>query len=129
MAYDPRDPLGTTLSCVDDVDQNLTYVSGRLALAQAVARRWITDPGELFYAPDYGAGLRRLLSGSVGSAGSIAARLEAEARKDERVEACKVDVQIEGEEIRIVGQLNDAQGSFTFTFQLTSTSTVLDLTG
>ena len=129
MPYDPRDPLGTTISCVDDVDRNLTYVSGRRALAEAVARRWITDPGELFYAPDYDAGLRRLLSAQATGTGAIAARLEAEARKDERVEACKVDVTAVGERIEIIGQLNDAQGPFTFTFTLTAETTVLDLTG
>lgn len=128
MAFDPNDPLGTDISCVDDVDPNLTPVSGRLALAQAVARRWITDPGDLFYAPDYGAGLRRYLSGATDNVGTLAARLEAEARKDERVEACKVDVTVVGERIDIAGRLEDAEGPFEFTFALTSTTTVLELT-
>lgn len=129
MPFNPNDPLGTDISCVDDVDPNLTPVSGRLALAQAIARRWITDPGELFYAPDYGAGLRSYLNAAIDSPGAIAARLEAEARKDERVEACKVDVTFAQERLEIVGRINDAQGPFTFTFQLTSATTVLDLTG
>jgi hypothetical protein len=129
MAFDLNDPLGTDLSGVDDVDSNLTPVSGRLMLLQHTARMWLLEPGELFYAPDRGAGLRRALNAATDDVGTLAARLEAEAVKDERVLSCKVDVTVLGEAIDIAGQLTDEQGPFGFTFQLTPTTTVLELTG
>lgn len=127
MPFDPNDPLGTDLSGVDDVDPNLTPVSGRLMLAQAIARRWITDPGELFYAPDYGAGLRRYLSGATDNVGALPALLENEARKDERVDDCKVAVSLVDETLTVIGRIEDAQGPFSLTLSLSTTALTLEL--
>ncbi len=118
--FDQDDPLGTDFSGTDDIDNNLTPVSGRLMLAQAVARRWLTEPGSLFYDPEYGYGLKRLLNASIDSTGAIAAGLSAEALKDERVETCVVDVVLEGEDLAISGRLTDLTGPFTLTLTLSA---------
>jgi hypothetical protein len=125
--FDPDDPLGTDFDGVMDIDKNLTPVSGRRMLAQAVARRWLTEPGGLFYAPDYGYGLKRHLNASIDNPGSIAAGLRAEAMKDERVEDCQVDVTYQDEELVIKGRLSDAVGPFDLTLRLSQTTLTLEL--
>ena len=122
MPFDLNDPLGTDFGGVDDIDNNLTPVSGRLCLAQAIARRWITDPGELFYAPDYGAGLLRYVSGSTDNVSTLPARLENEARKDERVEDCKVSVDLVNETLRVDGRIIDAVGPFNLVLILSASA-------
>lgn len=81
---------GSDFSCVDDLDANLTAVSGGTCLLQAVARRWICPPGGLWYDADYGYGLLRHLNASNPRLRAIAAGMIAEALKDERVRACDV---------------------------------------
>ncbi len=118
--FDQDDPLGTDFSGVDDIDNNLTMVSGRKMLAQAIVRRWITDPGGLFYDPEYGAGLLNYLSDIVDDVGSIAALLSAEARKDERVEDCQVSVVWDAatETLSVDGRIETAVGPFSLTLKL-----------
>jgi hypothetical protein len=77
--------LGNDLACVFDLDPSVSEVSGRRALAEAIARRWLTPRGTLFYAPTYGAGLITYLHGEMQSV-----------------------------EIRVGGRLTDAAGPFRF---------------
>jgi phage baseplate assembly protein W len=118
--------IGSDFDCVSDITASLTVVSGRKALAQAVARRWITHPGDLVYDPDYGFGLLSYVSGAMQSTGVIAAGLVAEALKDERVEACTVQVSFVGETLTVVGQLEDADGPFDLTFSLSTTTLTVE---
>lgn len=90
---------GLDISCVDDIDPSLSLVSGSEGLMQAVARRWMTRAGELFYDPDYGTDIHDWI-GTMVVAGRIEARLEAEALKDERVRSCSVAVEFVPEEKR-----------------------------
>ena len=112
--------IGVDFDCVTDITSGLTTVSGRKALAQAVARRWITHPGDLIDAPDYGFGLLSYLSGAMQSTNAIASGLVAEALKDERVESCTVDVTFIGDALTVVGRIEDAAGPFDFTFTLST---------
>jgi hypothetical protein len=125
--YDPNDPLGTDFFGVEDMDNNLTPVSGRLMLAQAVARRWLTEPGELFYAPNYGYGIRRHLNAALEDTGSIASGLAAEAKKDERVDECSVDVTFLDEVLTINGRLVAATGPFDLVLSLSTTTLTLEV--
>jgi hypothetical protein len=127
MPFDQNDPLGTDFWGVEDIDNNLTPVSGRLGLAQAVARRWLTDPGTLFYAPEYGYGLRRHLNAALEDTGSVASGLAAEAKKDERVEDCKVDVTFLEEALTINGRLVAATGPFDLVLSLSKTTLTLEV--
>lgn len=126
MAFNANDPLGWDFSCVDDVDQDLAPVSGRLCVAQAVARRWITNRGELFYDPEYGAGLRNYISGNTQNIGTLAGRLEDEARKDERVDDCKCSVDVVGETLTVRGVLVAASGPFALVLSLSQTTLTLE---
>lgn len=112
--------LGTDISCIVDLDANLTVVSGRLALAQAVARRWLTVPGSLWYAPTYGAGLLTALSGSVQSVDEWSRRLESEALKDERLLECTAAVAFANEQLSVRGRLVDADGPFSLTLDVSN---------
>jgi len=77
---------GTAFSCVGDLTQTLSRVSGNVCVAEAVARRLITPPGALLGSPDYGYDLRQWIGSShPRPLGSIEAAIAEEARKDERV--------------------------------------------
>lgn len=123
MAYD----LGSDIGCITGVDWSLTTVSGRKALAQAIARRWITEPGDLVYDEDYGYGIFSFISGAVQSPGVIAAGLRAEALKDERVEDCQVTVSFVGDALSISGKLTDAAGPFDLTLSLSTTTLTIQM--
>ena len=105
--------LGDDFHCLDDVDFGLTEVTGRRCLAEAVARRWFTRRGTLFYDPAYGLGLEDWLHGERHKAMStLAPALENEALRDERVLAAEVAVHFEGETLFIRAELTDADGPF-----------------
>lgn len=110
--------LGDDFSCVFDIDWNLTEVSGRLAVAQAVARRWITFPGTLFYDPTYGFGLELYLNEPAENLGGLSTALENEALKDERVAACSCVVTADQGELSVRATLEDDDGPFTLVVTL-----------
>ena len=112
--------LGSDFSCVEDLDPNLTQVSGRLGLAQAVARRLITPTGGLFYASDYGDDVRRYLNNANPSTTlRIAATAEGECEKDERVDRADADATLElGVSLDLQVSLTDGDGPFTFTLSV-----------
>jgi hypothetical protein len=117
--------FGTDISCVTDLDPSLSVVSGRRLLAEAIARRWITVPGGLFYDAEYGGGLLLYLSGEMQSVDAIGAQLENEALKDERVLGAQVTVTFGGETLRVRALLSDAQGPFPFTLLVSQLSVEL----
>ena len=122
--------FGTDFNCVFDVDANLTVVSGRLVLAQAVVRRWLCNPGTLFYSKTYGAGLLGYLSGPLDNADEIASRCEDQALQDDRVQACTVTVTILGKNtLRVDGYIDPGDGPFPLTLTLSPESAELIVGG
>jgi len=110
------DPLhGTDFWCEFDIDPNLTVVSGRKGLAQAVARRVLAQPGTLIYDDDYGAGAGAYLNGPVPSAEEVARICVKEALKDERIIDAAADVTLSGEDLVIKLLLQDQYGPFALT--------------
>lgn len=107
--------LGDDFGGVHDLDPNLTEVTGRECLLQAVARRWYCLAGSLFYDRDYGQGVETFLHTAVQSASEISASLEEEALKDERVQDVRVSVSFSDETLAIVGRIDDGDGPFSFT--------------
>jgi hypothetical protein len=89
---DTNTTLGVDFSCVDDIDPNLTLVSGARCVGEAVARRIGTPRGQLFYDPDYGYDMRGQLH-RVPSPRNAAVMGESEAMKDERVLDCRMGVE------------------------------------
>ncbi len=112
--------LGSDFSCVEDLDANLTPVSGRLGLAQSSARRMITPTGGLFYASDYGDDVRRHLNNASPAAPRrIAATAEGECEKDERVNRADASATLELEvSLDLKVSLTDDDGPFTFTLSV-----------
>lgn len=111
---------GDDFGGVEDLDPTMAVVSGRRCTAECVARRWLDLPGSLFYAPDLGAGLEGFLGASMLAPGDISTLLEAEALKDERVDACSVLVTSADEQLVIKGTLTDKDGPFDLTVLVSS---------
>lgn len=124
MATDNLD-IGADFAGVDDLAYSLVTVSGRRALGEAIARRWLTLRGSLAYAPDYGQGLATQLLSDLDP--SLAGKLEQEALKDERVERIEVRVAFVQDELRIVARVEDAAGPFSLTVAYDGLKTALTL--
>lgn len=108
--------LGVDIRCLTDIDPTLSLVSGRECLALSVARRWWMNRGALFYDPDAGTNVIDRLNDDISDdeAQSFGPQLEDEALKDERVQACEVDVTFDSRFGRLVikSVLQDADGPF-----------------
>lgn len=119
--------LGTDFHCVEDIDFNLSTVSGRRGLAESIVRRLQVRLGDLFYDPDYGTEV----IGNIGSASDILRRLEqaveSEALKDERVERIRTTATYvrETETMNIEIRLTDENGPFDFTISVDQLSVEL----
>ena len=88
------DPLGLGLdvSTFPDLDPQFRPLSGQRAVAEAVARRWITPLGGLVYDDTYGEDLRARLNAGVEGPRlrALEAALTTQALADERVQAAAV---------------------------------------
>lgn len=87
--------FGADISTYPDLDVTFTPITGRRVVAEAVARRLITpNGGGLFYDQTFGFDTRGLLNAPITTAdlAVIAARVEQEALKDERVLGCSATV-------------------------------------
>lgn len=106
--------LGTDFACVEDLDFNLSTVTGRLGVAHSVARRLDTPRGGLWYDEDYGYAIRQHLNAPAQQASSIAASVEDEAQKDERVLAAKATVSLFGtpQKLTVDLEVETAEGPF-----------------
>lgn len=107
--------LGSDLSCVDDCTPEMSEVSGRQCLVQAIARRYITARGRLIDDANYGYDLTQYVNDDLKPAdiGRIQAGAEAEAKKDERVleATAKITLTVAGIMIVTIA-LTDAVGTF-----------------
>lgn len=121
MAVNLQDPLGSDVSSVQDVDLRLSLSSGRIALAQSIARRLIAPLGSLFYDPQYGAGVLSGVGESVVDPDNLNARSEDECLKDDRVADATSDLLYDGATSTISGRVSItpvAGEAFDFTFEL-----------
>lgn len=88
---------GSDFSAFTDLDAGLTFLESDrpelVAVAQAVARRFITPRGGMFYDPAYGLDLREFISDTIAPE-AVSAMCEAEARKDERVRECATTITV-----------------------------------
>lgn len=123
--------LGTDISCVDDLDPAFTVTSGTLALSQAIARRLITPRGSLFYDEDYGLDLRAYLNAGIsqgsGFAFRLAAQIEAECLKDERVETIDAEVAFDIANEKLVAKLKGVASTGPFRLTLLVSSVTVEL--
>lgn len=110
--------LGTDLSCVDDLDEMFSLVSGRTALIQAIARRLITRRGALGDEdPNYGLDLIEWIGESVGALELFELRrgVEDQCLQDERVLSATATLTFTEapERVLVELRLEDDSGPFT----------------
>lgn len=104
---------GYDFSGVDDIDFNLSLVSGRRALAESILRRLSTRRGTLLDDPSYGDDMRLLIGKPVDES-EIEQRVLAQAFADERVRDAQAVVSLLGEDISIQLTIFDREGPFQF---------------
>lgn len=113
------DEYGSDVSTFPDLDPTFKPLTGQRAVAEAVARRWITPLGSLAYDETYGEDIRALLNAQIDSPRiqAIRAALVAQATADERVLGATVDLSVSGAPSGLVvtlrGQIATADGPFS----------------
>ena len=116
-------PLGTDISTpvsdegLLDLDPAFALCTGRVQLAQAIGRRITTRRGTLGWIgddPDYGVDVRDYLGSDADAqtASRIAAMVEAEVLRDERVRACQATATVADGTLTLSLRLADADGPF-----------------
>lgn len=103
--------FGVDISALPDLDFGLK--SGLPNLAEAIARRYITPRGALWYAPGYGLDLRRYLNEAMTPELLEEMRIlvEQEAEKDPRVRFAEARVALEpGHRVRVALRLETDEG-------------------
>lgn len=119
--------FGYDVSCVTDLDPAFRQVTGREAVAQAIARRLGTKNGALALIgddPDYGSDLRELVGEDVGPRAlfELQTRAEAEALKDERVLTAQASGSLAAGVLTLVLALSDADGPFRLVLAVSEVS-------
>ena len=104
-----------------DLTPSMGLATGRRALAQAIARRITTPPGTMAWAEgaagdSYGIDVRAFLgdASDAGASFRVAALVQAEALKDERVLGADASASITDGVLTIAIRLADADGPFKF---------------
>lgn len=116
--------LGTDVSCVEDVDAEMSSVVGRDALAQALARRLGTPKGGLWYDLLYGYDLRQLIGTSKSDA-EIKAGIKGQCLQDERVLDIAVGLRRDGRQLFVQLAITDSFGTFVRTLAVSSVTVEL----
>jgi hypothetical protein len=128
---------GIDFSCITDITPALDIVHGRESLAQAIARRTTSDPGDMFGLPDYGRNVERWLNTShPQDLSALNSEMTAEALLDERVLDAAVDAVLTSAEfdeasstIENTIRLVDENGPFELTISIDNVTTDVILDG
>lgn len=82
------------ISTIPDLDPLATWISGPQAIAERVARRFLTRRGALWYDPDFGLDLRDFLNAglTVARASGLRSLVGTECEKDECVTSADAEV-------------------------------------
>lgn len=109
-----------------DIDSSFSTVTGKLAVAHAVARRLVQPKGGLIDAPNYGWDVRQLINAPVNAA-FAESRIQDECEQDERVLSAVVTVNFEPRSsvVDIVIDLRTADGPFSMTLHVSQVSVSL----
>jgi phage baseplate assembly protein W len=125
------DPYGLDVSTFPGLDVAFKAITGQRAIAEAVARRWVTPRGSLVYDPDYGEDVRGLLNARIDGPRlrALEAALTAQALADERISGAVVQLAVTGSgptvALRASASLASSAGPFRLV--LTVTQLALDL--
>lgn len=108
--------LGSDISGVEDLDAALSEVSGRLALAQAILRRFKTPVGTLPEDPTYGFALVEIIGTTVSTLRieqGVLAQVYAEEEVDQA--SASVTYSLGSEAVAIEIRVRDGEGPFELT--------------
>ena len=112
-----------------DLDPLFLLASGPVIVAQALARRFETPRGSLFYDPEYGMDLREFLNESLADSDLLVIQtaVAAEARRDERVNSCSATVTLDrlSQTLTVKLALVLSTGPFTLVMTVDSASVKL----
>jgi phage baseplate assembly protein W len=120
--------LGHDLSCINDLSPDMAETSGRLVLAQGIARRLSTPRARLLDDPNYGFDLTQYVNDDLTKAdiGRIQAGAQAECLKDERVLAAVVTIIVTAEGALVATVvLQDGEGPFTLVLAVSAVTVSL----
>jgi hypothetical protein len=127
----PGDPngLGTDIPLIDDLNQVWGLAAGFINLGYALARRYETDRGALFYDLDYGYNLTDLVNAGL-TPTDVARHSQgaaAEALKDDRVQTARVGLTLvfETGELTIAVSGTTAQGPFSLVMRASDVTVTL----
>ena len=120
--------LGTCWGMPNGQDLSMpSYMaSGYQCVAEATARRWSTAPGTLIDDPDYGLDLTDSVNDDLSPVAlkRLAARLNAEAQKDERVLTCSATVTLTvAGLLTVVASIQTSAGPFQLVLAVSAVST------
>lgn len=122
---------GLDLSCVDDLTPGMVEVTGRIVLAQAIARRLMTPRGYLCDDPTYGYDVTQRVNDDM-SARDLAmlyANVRNECLKDERVMDAAVTGTLSSGVLLLTITLTDGDGPFALVLGVTNVDvTILRVT-
>lgn len=105
-----------------DLSADFREVSGRRALAQSLARRWVTPRGRLIDDPNYGTDLTSEINDDLTAAdlARIQAAAAAEGLKDERVIDLTSDATFSSGVLTMNFVITDGQGPFSLTLAVSA---------
>lgn len=112
---------GSDLSGVRNIDFGLSFVDGRIALAEALLTRLSSGPGSLPDDPAYGYDMQ-LLIGSMARSSEVESRVVAQCLLDERVEDVQADVTLVNGTLTVALSVVDADGPFALVLTLTDST-------
>lgn len=121
--------LGQDVSCFSGLDPSFTLVGGLANLGQALLHRLQTPRGGLFYDSNYGTDIRAYCNDTITAEkiAQVAAAVQAECVKDERVEACSASVNFDFTTKTLNIGLTGSTSSGPFQFILAVTSVTIEL--
>lgn len=119
---------GTDVDWFDDLNPHGLVVSGARGVAQAIYHRLLTPADSVPGLPGYGFDVRSLLNedGTAGTPFQIAAAVEGQALKDERVANVTVSVRALPREQRMILELRGMCGDGPFDLVLSASELAVD---
>lgn len=116
--------FGTDFDFLNDLNPNLTMVSGLAVLGQDILHRLETPRGGLFYDPDYGTDVRAYLSAAITPQvlSRMQSEIQAELGKDERFLSTSAKLQFVPATSTLTLNLSvvTAQGPFALVIEITN---------
>ena len=118
---------GRDLSCVSDLDASMSEVSGRMCLAQSLARRITSPRGAVIDDPNACSDIRDFLNDDISTAdlARFTAMVDAEFRKDERVISSTSTLIFVDSTVTVSSSIVDGDGPFRLVLAISDVTTAI----